>query len=175
MWAIFSMTQEAIFKPLAEKLFMRLNNKIVTGRTEEWLPSLPVESWGWLVFLSHSPDGHTFRPDLFTTFKLLWKSFLTGPVSGKLPSNAVTHITEDSWLPCHKRDLWELFVESLFLPLLLDCFRCSFVLMSGFNYWLLELLCPQVQKARGAFLPGTALSQQQTSSRTGQPSSLALR
>lgn len=97
---MFPTTQKGIFKHLAEKHFMRLNNKVMTGQNRGVVSLCPLEPWGWSFSLFRSPDGNSFRQDnLFTVFKLLWKSFLIGPLGGKQPSTAATYVTRDSQLP----------------------------------------------------------------------------
>lgn len=92
MWTIFSVTQEPFSSTWQKSTFWDWTMKWCAGRTEEWLPFSPLESWGWLFLLFHGPEGHTFRQDnLFIASKLFWKSFLIGPLGGQQPSSAVTH------------------------------------------------------------------------------------
>lgn len=146
------MTQEAISKHLAEKHFMRLKNSGDSAGQREGFLS-PLEQWGWLLFLFHSPDGHTLRQDnLFTACTLLCKSFLLGLWEGKSPDCCHMHhrglpvaLSQDraelrncSWRFFPFSSLWDL----------LGLFHAD---QCGFNCWLLEPLCSQVQKARGAW------------------------
>ena len=57
---MFPTTQEGIFKHLAEKCFMRLNNKVMTGQDRGVVSLCPLEPWGWSFSLFHGPDGNAF-------------------------------------------------------------------------------------------------------------------